>query len=90
MTTFRPDASDQAKPSGLVWSGLNPVPAIGDRVSTKGISLSQPRVGGVVTGYFIEYGWVGVHVQFEKWTNHQGHVMHKCSKWLFGLDLDPS
>lgn len=70
------------------WSGEMPLPEIGQQVK-----IYAPGFGsGVVTGYFLEYGWVGVYVQLAK---DQRPAWHKKQRpnddyyMAFGIDLIP-
>lgn len=48
-------------PPGFKWSGSAPPPAVGERVN-----VTMNGIGpGVVRGYFVEYGWLGLLVQHE-------------------------
>ena len=72
----------------LKWSGVNPPPAIGERVSINMNGLGK----GVVTAYFHEAGWVGVEVLLDvnpAWRKRQGAPNSKPAM-IFGAELHPS
>ena len=82
MTDFKwPDQS-----LDLQWTGSHGIPRVGDRVMTYLNGLGA----GVVTGYFVEHGYLGVKVKLESppdWylaQNTTGGVAY-----MFGLDLEP-
>lgn len=74
------------------WSGENPPPPIGAKVHCYMNGFGP----AVVTGYFVEYGWLGVLVKFDKppqwWvkqTKNRGEDPKTAKAHMFGLDLDP-
>lgn len=71
----------------VLWSGSKLVPALGEHVK-----LNTEFAGGVITGYFIEYDWLGFYFEPDVrpawWVRqqntkppHQGHAMG------FGCDI---
>jgi len=67
------------------WSGDADPPAIGTR-----IKVTMNRLGfGTVTGYFVEYGWLGVRVRFERpprWWVKQNHP-DRPDGHIFGVEF---
>lgn len=87
MTT---EETEQVKaeenPSTLTCGGVtgkwsNPrVPKVGDRVKVTMNGLGT----GVITGFFVESGWLGVLVQPDKGQRPQWHIdQFKRNKWEF-------
>lgn len=48
--------------TAYVWSGTFPLPPIGHRVLINFNDLGY----GIVRAYFVEHGWIGVHVTLEQ------------------------
>jgi hypothetical protein len=81
---FIPDAAPaEQDPLNYRWSNVTvPVPAIGVRVTSR----AHNKQSGVVTGYFVEYGWLGIHVTLDKpVTRADGHPY--IHVYVFGIDL---
>ncbi len=81
------DPVTTASDNKVKWSSTLPVPAIGERVA-----LNTEWVGGVITGYFIEYGWLGFYFKPETkpawWVRQQqkgGRSTEVCMG--FGCDI---
>lgn len=73
--------------AGILWSGTFPVPAIGDRTT-----ISMNQIGpGVVVGYLVEYGWLGLMVKPDnppEWFVRQtGQGKYPGIAMVFGLEL---
>lgn len=70
-------------PAGSVWSGAYAVPAVGERVKV----LVNKAGFGKVVGYFVEFGYLGVHVKLDKepaWRLHRnGEPM-----MVFGIEVE--
>jgi len=70
------------------WSGENDPPAIGAKVT-----IYMNKFGtGTVTGYFVEYGWLGVLVKLDsppKWYFEQNDGKIPLVAHFFGIDLEP-
>lgn len=66
---------------GYLWSGVAGVPGIGERVRVgmNGLGL------GTVTGYLVEYGWLGLRVKLDNppkdWEKRDEDLM------VFGAEL---
>lgn len=70
-----------ANESAIKWSGEAPPPAIGARADGRGF-------GGIVTGYFVEGGWLGIIVHCDtrpEW--HKTDTGRSALVHLFGADL---
>jgi hypothetical protein len=74
------------------WSGDAPPPAVGAKVHCYMNGFGP----AVVTGYFVEYGWLGVLVKFAKppkwWvkqTRDRGENPKTTKAHMFGIDLQP-
>lgn len=74
--------------SVIKWSGKLPVPEIGQEVKLYVTGFGS----GIVSGYFVEYGWLGVYVRLAK---NQRPAWHKKQLpdidhyMAFGIDLVP-
>jgi hypothetical protein len=68
------------------WSGKNDPPALGEHVIVRTNNIGP----GTVTGYFAQYGWLGVLVKLDNppgwWLaqNPERPLAH-----IFGIELDP-
>lgn len=51
--------SDSTKIDGIKWSGGEFVPGIGTEVTVRVNFIGK----ATVTGYFVEHGWLGLHVK---------------------------
>jgi hypothetical protein len=70
----------------IQWSGVRPVPAIGTRVRVTMNDLGP----GVITGYFVEYGWLGVYVRLDPDTRPAWHKKQNPTKtdaMVFGIEI---
>jgi len=71
----------------LAWSHGNKPPAVNSRVSC---SMNGPWTGGIVLGYFVEHGYLGIEVDFSEGTypdyypKQNGDLRRGC---MFGVDL---
>lgn len=86
VVLFRPSTSgpDVPLPDLPKWSGANlPLPAIGARVNV----FDMRKGPGVVTGYFVEQGWAGLHVRLDKPIVIGGKTWEEVH--VFGIDLEP-
>lgn len=85
MVHFVADTADHAKnpPVEYKWSHMfRRPPAIGERVTSK----AHKNLTGTVTGYFVEYGWIGLHVKLDTpYVNGNGKSFEKVH--VFGIDL---
>lgn len=74
--------------SVLKWSGKQPIPAIGDKVTINFNELGT----GVVQAYFYEHGYFGLDVKLDKapdWHNKQHPVgsEHRGRALVFGAEI---
>lgn len=85
-TWLRPDGTEVDAAHAKVttkWSGAKPAPAIGDRVVVR-----MNRLGaGVVVGYFIEHGWLGVYVKLDKAPAWYLKQNGRAPAMVFGAEL---
>lgn len=71
----------EPKPS-LAWSGKMQVPAVGESVYVLLWNYGLAKV----TGYFVEHGWVGLHVDLDK-PAKRGPRKGATEALVFGCDL---
>ena len=68
----------------IKWSGIDPAPAIGERVRVAMNSLGY----GTVSGYYIEHGYLGVYVKLDNppawYVNQNGRSVPAT---VFGAEL---
>ena len=84
--------ADRNNEAAVKWSGSTPPPARGTRVNIQMNNLGP----GIVLGYFIEHGWLGVHVQLTKpplWFRRQEKEARRRfypgQALVFGVELEP-
>ncbi len=69
----------------IFWSGTD-VPAVGEEVNV----LTNDFGKGRVTGYFVEHGFLGIHVfVFNRPDYHKKQQPDRDICCFFGVDLDP-
>ena len=72
-----------------VWSGSFPLPGIGAPVTVRINGLGT----GIVRAYFVEHGWIGVHVTLD--TPPDWHVKQNAGRkypgqaLVFGIEIKP-
>lgn len=80
---------DRNDPSGkhpMKWSGKDDPPAVGAKVKVRMNNIGP----GVVRGYFVEYGWLGVLVKPSKppkWWREQTKDMADPLAHIFGAEF---
>ena len=84
VVAFQPGRDRGPTPDNPKWSSSLPMPEIGARVNV----FDMRKGPGVVTGYFVEHGWAGLHVRLDKPIVIGGKSLAEVH--VFGIDLEPS